>query len=218
MRRLAVSASLGMALLAMAATPVFAAGDAIFNSKGCNGCHYTTGPAKEKSIADQLAKKGPELWYAGSKFQEEWLSAWLQDPQPIRPMKYNSITDKNAGDHPKLSAGDAAAVTGFLMGLTSADVEAGLIKPKYKPKAKLIFTKKMPCVGCHMSPDKKGNISGGLSGPSLVGASKRLNPDWIFAYMAKTTTFKPFRDMPDFSSYLSESEMKMVAAYVANFK
>ena len=218
MRRLAVSAALGMALLAMAASPVFAAGDAVFKGKNCSSCHYTTGPAREKTIADQLAKKGPELWYAGSKFQKDWLVAWLQDPQPIRPMKYNSLTKKNAGDHPKLSAGDAAGVADFLMGLTSADVEAGLITPKYKPKAKLIFKKKMPCLGCHTSPDKKGNISGGLSGPSLVGASKRLNPDWIFAFLSKVKTFKPVRDMPDFSAYLSEPQLKMIAAYVATFK
>ncbi|MDQ6982869.1 MAG: c-type cytochrome [Mariprofundus sp.] len=218
MRRLAVSAFLGVAFLAMAASPAFAAGDAVFKDKNCSSCHYTTGPAQEKSIADQLAKKGPELWYAGSKFKKTWLLAWLQDPKPIRPMKYNSITAKNGGDHPKLSAVDAAGVTDFLMGLTSADVEAGLITPKYKPKAKLIFNKKMPCLGCHKSPDKKGNVSGGLSGPSLVGASKRLNPDWIYAYLSKTTTFKPYRDMPDFASYLSESKMKLLAAYVANFK
>lgn len=218
MRRLAVSASIGAAMMLMAVSTSHAAGDAVFKGKNCNSCHYTQGPAKEKSIADQLAKKGPELWYAGSKFQKEWLVAWLQDPKPIRPLKYNSLTDKNTGDHPKLSAGDAASVAGFLMGLTSADVVAGLITPKYKPKAKLIFNKKMPCTGCHMSPDKKGNISGGLSGPSLVGASQRLNPDWIFAFLSNSKTFKPIRDMPDFASYLSEAQMKMVAAYVANFK
>jgi len=218
MRRLVVSVSFGVALLVMAVSPANAAGDAVFKANNCSSCHYTTGPAQEKSIADQLAKKGPELWYAGSKFQKDWLLAWLQDPKPIRPMEYNSITEKNAADHPKLSAGDAADVTGFLMGLTSADVEAGLIKPKYKAKAKLIFNKKMPCLGCHLSPDKKGNVSGGLSGPTLVGASKRLNPDWIYAYLSKTTTFKPYRDMPDFASYLSESKMKLLAAYVANFK
>jgi mono/diheme cytochrome c family protein len=218
MRRLAISTSIGVAMMLMSTSPGYAAGDAVFKGKNCNSCHYTQGPAQEKSIADQLAKKGPELWYAGSKFKKEWLVAWLQDPKPIRPMKYNSITVKNAGDHPKLSAGDAGGVADYLMGLTSADVEAGLITAKYSPKAKLIFTKNMPCTGCHIAPDKRGNISGGLSGPSLVGASKRLNPDWIYAYLAKTTTFKPFRDMPDFAGYLSAAEMNAVVAYVANFK
>jgi len=218
MRRLAVSISLGMALLAMVASPVYAAGDVVFKAKNCSSCHYTTGPAREKSIADQLAKKGPELWYAGSKFQKDWLLGWLQDPKPIRYLKYNSLTEKNAKDHPKLSAADAAEVTSFLMGLTSDVVEAGVIKPKYNPKGKLIFTKKMPCAGCHKYPDKRGNIYGGLSAPSLVGANKRLNPDWIYAYMMNSKTFKPFRDMPDFASYISAAKMRHLSAYVASFK
>ena len=218
MKRFAISVSIGAAMLVMSTAPGFAAGDAVFKDKNCNSCHYTTGPAQEKSIADQLAKKGPELWYAGSKFQKDWLVAWLQDPKPIRELKYNSLTEKNAGDHPKLSAGEAGEVAGFLMGLTSDVVKAGVITAKYSPKAKLVFTKKMPCSGCHKYPDKRGNVSGGLSGPTLEGASTRLNPDWIYAYLANTKVFKPFRDMPDFAGPLSDADMKKVSAFVANFK
>ena len=47
-----------------------AGGEKLFMDSKCNDCHYTQGPAREKSIDDQLAKKGPELWYAGSKFQQ----------------------------------------------------------------------------------------------------------------------------------------------------
>ena len=70
----------------------------------------------------------------------------------------------------------------------------------------------MPCSGCHAS--EKG---GGLSGPSLVGAGKRLNPDWIYAYLANVKAFKPVRDMPDFSAALSPKEMESLAAYIATF-
>ena len=218
--RLAVTVMLGAALLVLAAAPGRAdpaAGEQAFQGNGCLDCHYTDGPAKEKTIADQLAKKGPELWYAGSKLQRPWLEAWLQDPQPIRPMKYNSLTETNAGDHPKLAAGDAADVADYLMTLTSADVEAGVIKPKKSPKGRLIFTKKMPCSGCHQYPARK-KVSGGRNGPSLVGAAERLNPDWIFAYLLKPEMFKPVKAMPVFVGLLSEKDMKNVAAYVANFK
>ncbi len=217
MRLLAVTVSLGAALLVMTAANSYAAGgDAIFK-KSCASCHYTDGPAKEKTIADQLAKKGPELFYAGSKFQKAWLAAWLQDPKPIRPMKYNSLTEKNAGGHPKSSAGDAAALTDFLMGLTSPEVKAGVIKPAESAQAKAIFNKKMPCTGCHEF-SVKGELHGGKSGPSLVGASKRLNPDWIYAYLANIKVFKPVRDMPDFAGVLSPKEMENVAAYLATFE
>jgi len=108
-------------------------------------------------------------------------------------------------------------VTEFLMSLTSDQVEAGVIKPKKNPKGRLIFVKKMPCSGCHQFPARKGKFSGGQSGPSLVGAETRLNPDWIYAYLAKPKVFKPVRMMPVFTGLLSEKDMQNVAAYVANF-
>ena len=217
MKLLGVTVSLGAALLVTMTAPSYAAGgDAIFK-KSCASCHYTDGPAKEKTIADQLAKKGPELFYAGSKFQKAWMAAWLQDPKPIRPMKYNSLTEKNKGDHPKSSAGDAAALTDYLMGLTSPKVQAGLIKAAGSAQARNIFTKKMPCGGCHQYP-KKGAVQGGLSGPTLVGAGKRLNPDWIYAYLADIKTFKPVRDMPDFAGAINPKDMEKLAAYVASFE
>lgn len=201
------------------ASPVDARADAaLFEGSGCNGCHYTNGPAQEKTIDDQLAKKGPELWYAGSKFQAPWLEGWLQDPKPIRPLAYNSITDKNPGGHPKMDGAGAATMTAYLMSLTSADVEAGTVKAKRNPKGRLIFTKKMPCSGCHQSPDKKGKVSGGVSGPSLVGAATRLNPDWILAYMLKPNVFKPVKDMPNFIGLLSDKDMLNISRHVASFK
>jgi mono/diheme cytochrome c family protein len=218
--RLVTTTVLATALMVAAASAAqadAAAGQTAFEAQQCNACHYTEGPAKEKTIDDQLAKKGPELWYSGSKFQQEWLQGWLQDPQPIRPMKFNSLTEPNPGDHPALAADEAAAVTEFLMSLTSGEVETGVIKPKKNPKGRLIFTKKMPCSGCHQYPGKKNKLMGGMSGPTLVGAKDRLNPDWIYAYLLKPTVFKPVKMMPVFVGLLSEKDMKNVSAYVANF-
>lgn len=194
-----------------------AAGKGVFDAKGCGGCHYTQGPAREKTISDQLAKKGPELWYAGSKFQDEWLTAWLADPKPIRPMKFNSMTEENPGDHPALGTDDAGSVSQFLMSLTSDVVVADSVRPKKNPKGRLIFTKKMPCSGCHQYEGRGGALAGGRSGPTLVGAGDRLNPDWILAYLMEPKTFKPVKMMPVFTGLLSEKDMTNVAAYVASF-
>lgn len=210
---------LAAVMLALGSGPVRAdpaAGAKVFQAKKCRDCHYTDGPAKEKTIADQLAKKGPELWYAGSKFQKAWLGKWLQDPRPIRALKYNSLTEKNPGDHPKLPAADATAVTDFLMSLTAKQVKAGVIKPKANPKGRLVFTKSMPCSGCHQFPGQK--FTGGLNGPSLAQAGDRLNPDWIFAYLMDTKTFKPVRQMPVFAGLLNEKDAQAVAEYVSTFK
>ncbi len=213
-------ALLAGALAVLAAAPAAAdpaVGAQTFSDNGCTDCHYTQGPARETSIADQLAKTGPELWYAGSKFQAEWLAAWLQDPQPIRPRAYNASNEPNPNNHPALGADDATTVNEFLMTLVSDVVEAGVIKPKKGAKGRNIFTKKMPCTGCHQFPTKK-KFTGGFSGPSLIGAGSRLNPDWIFAYLMNPDVFKPFKAMPTFSGLLSEKKIKAVAAYVAHFE
>ena len=207
-----------LGFIAGAAQADAGAGKAAFEAKKCTGCHYTDGPAKEKSIADQLAKKGPELWYAGSKFQAAWLKAWLQDPKPIRHLAYNSLTKKNPGDHPKLSGADAGNVADFLMSKTTSEVKAGVIKPKKSLKGKKIFTKKMPCTGCHQSASKKGKVTGGFSGPTLVGVGKRLNPAWIYAYLKNPTHFKPFKAMPTFAGLLKDKDLKNVAKHVSNLK
>src|SRR5574340_653746 len=183
MRLLAVTVSLGAALLVTTAPSYAAGGDAIFK-KNCASCHYTDGPAKEKTIADQLAKKGPELWYAGSKFKKDWLVAWLQNPKQIRPLKYNSLSEANKGDHPKQSAGDAAATADFLMGLTSPEVKAGVITPKESPQAKAIFGKKMPCGGCHEYP-VKGEVHGGKIAAAIIffGFNLTFFPQFVLGYL-----------------------------------
>ncbi len=214
---LALLAGALVALAAMPANADPAAGEQAFSDNGCTECHYTEGPARETSIAEQLAKGGPELWYAGSKFQAEWLGAWLQDPQPIRPRAYNAPNEPNPGDHPALGADDAGSVNEFLMTLVSDAVEAGVIEPKRSAKGRNIFTKKMPCTGCHQFPTRK-KFTGGVSGPSLIGAGSRLNPDWIYAYLTNPDLFKPFKAMPTFSGLLSEKDIKAVSAYVANFE
>jgi cytochrome c2 len=217
--RLTITVSLA-AVLFLAATAGRAdpaAGEKLFADNKCNDCHYTQGPAREKSIDDQLAKKGPELWYAGSKFQQPWLQAWLADPQPIRPLKFNTFDEDNPGDHPRLAAAEAGAMTDYLMTLTSADVKAGAAGKGKKIKGKLIFMKRMPCKGCHQYPKKK-EFLGGRSGPSLVGASARLNPDWIYAYMMQPEIFKPVKMMPVFAGILKENDVKNVVTFIGSFK
>ncbi len=195
-----------------------AEGEKIFKAKKCTECHYTQGPAREKTIKDQLSKKGPELWYAGSKFQPGFLEKWLQKPDIIRPMKYYSLTEKNKGDHPRLSAADAREVAAFLMSLKSNDVKEGVIKkPKKSAQARIVFEKKQACYGCHLVPKRK-KVVGGLTGPKLVGAGSRLNPDWVYAYLANPKAFKPVKDMPVYVGILKDREMKALAAYIATFK
>ncbi len=212
------SLALSAFFLSASSIPAFAGvaeGKKAFEAKKCVQCHQIEGPAREKTIKDQLAKKGPELWYAGSKFKKEFLEKWLVDPKIIRPLEYNSITKKNTGNHPKLSPAEAIEVASYLMSLKSTDVKDGVVQPRDNPKGRAIFIKKQACYGCH-EVIVRGSKAGGLSGPALTGASKRLNPDWIYAYMVRPKIFKPVKDMPDYTGYINDAEMRDLSAYVGS--
>jgi len=190
-------------------------GKKAFSANNCASCHQTEGPAAEKTIKDQLAKKGPELWYAGSKFKEGFLERWLADPRPLRPLVYNSITEKNRGDHPRLSQKDAADVASFLMTLKSPEVKAFGVKAADNPRGRIIFVKKQSCYGCH-TVWTRGKMVGGFTGPTFAGASVRLNPDWVYAYLKNPKAFKPVKMMPVYAGILSEAELKALASYVSS--
>ncbi len=193
-------------------------GRKVFMRRGCAQCHETKRPATPPTREAFFAKKGPDLWYAGSKFREGWLSNWLVDPRPIRPLAYNSLEEKNRADHPRLSLSEAREVEAYLMGLR-AD---GLVQPVgirggVNVRGRIVFIKKFACYGCHLVR-VRGNLAGGLSGPSLVGAHKRLNPDWIYAFLTRQRSFEPVGRMPVYEGLAGDRDMKALAAYVAGLE
>lgn len=194
-----------------------AEGRKVFEAQKCGSCHFTVGPAQEKTIKDQMAKKGPELWYAGSKFKPGFLALWLRAPKPIRPLQYNSLTKKNAGDHQRLAAREAGDVAAYLMSLTSAAVLPSGIQPGDNQRGKRVFITRFACYGCH-EVTTKGAVVGGLSGPSLVAASERLNVDWVYAYLMNPKVFKPVKDMPNYVGIMDELLMADLASYVAGLE
>src|SRR5690554_69421 len=50
----------------------------------CTSCHALTKPA-DTTVEHLWTRKGPDLWYAGDKFNRDWLVGWLQNPTTIRP-------------------------------------------------------------------------------------------------------------------------------------
>ena len=56
----------------------------------CASCHALKGPSAT-TLKDFSARKGPDLFYAGIKYNEEWLIKWLSDPVPIRPGRFQVL-------------------------------------------------------------------------------------------------------------------------------
>ncbi len=179
--------------LVFLAAPGWAAdGKSLVKSNKCGSCHKMQGPAV-KTIAEVLKRKAPDLFYAGSKFNKDWLVKYIQNPTVIRPggvVYINNIKLNGDQDEPanllkcasKLSAGDAAAVGEYLMSLKDAKMKVGVFKKAAKLKkarARRLMMKGEACNACHSFP-KKG---GGVSCPTFEGIGSRLNPDWMYSFI-----------------------------------
>jgi mono/diheme cytochrome c family protein len=187
----------------------------------CASCHALAKP-DNPTLERLWTRKGPDLWYAGNKFNRDWLVKWLQKPTPIRPGGVLWVKHAKPGDprdtldtasvpaHPSVDAATAAKLADALMklkapGLTDAPVStegANLMM------AKLAFTKLRGCSGCHQYEPGQG----GLSGPELYTASQRLKPEYVYAYTKDPQQFDRFIWMPRLP--LSEPDLKNLTAYL----
>lgn len=214
-----------LAISAMVLLPwmsAFADGAAILQ-QACIGCHNIKGPAAG-NLQALWARKGPDLFYAGNKFQREWLEQWLQNPQRIRPAglfyvdhikpgeKHDEVDAASLPTHIKLSPADAAAVADSLMQLRAHDdllakekIEPGVIAIKM---GEMVFDKFNGCLACHsIEPD-----FGGLSGPELYTAATRLQPEFMASFIRNPQAWEPKTWMPN--KHISDVNLQKLVRYL----
>ncbi len=176
--------------------------------KQCQGCHDLTGPAAQ-TVQELWMRKGPDLFYAGSKYKREWLVKWLEKPSRIRPAGYNyalhivsgkkrdMVDVKSLSVHPSLSQFDAVSVTDKLMSLKApeslvavGEFKGGSISLSF---GEMIFDKFNGCMACH---EIEPNF-GGLSGPEMYTAAKRLQADYMVSFIRSPKAWNPKTAMPN---------------------
>ena len=199
----------------------FAGGRALFESKGCPGCHLIERPSVEQTISERLVTLGPVLWYSGAKFKDGFLKGWLREPTVIRPMEYNSLTSRSMDLHPGLAPGAAEIVAAFLMSLGPSHPDAPVALQRSGEDlgslGRRLFNYKGACYGCHRTRTPRGLVVGGLSGPSLLRAGERLRAEWIYAYLSKPDAY-PVRAMPNYAGIMTDAELRALSGYVAGFE
>ena len=208
-------------LILHGATAHAADGEAILKEQ-CSGCHNLTGPAPT-TLKQLWSRKGPDLFYAGNKYKDEWMAAWLQKPTRIRPAgmfyaehvkpgpKGDEIDSAGLITHPSLSAQDAQAVTAALM---KRKALSNLLHPgEYQPgtisksMGELMFDKFRGCLACHeIEPGY-----GGLSGPEVYTAAQRLQDDYLISYMRDPQAWDPKIFMPN--RHLTDVDLQKFVHY-----
>jgi len=199
-------------------------GKALVDQHKCASCHKMSGPAV-KTIAEVMQRKAPDLFYAGSKFNKEWLVAFIQKPIKLRPagtvyVNHLALDGEQdiAKDVPmcasKLSAGDAAAVADYLMTLKDANMKTGVFKAKKvkKARAKMLMLKQEACNACHQFPGK----GGGVSCPTFEGIGARLNPDWLYSFIKDPTYWDPKAWMA--KREFDDAQLQLMVNYLSSMK
>ncbi len=198
-----------------------------FYKQNCLSCHSLSRTTKV-SLEEAKALKGMPLWFAGSKFKKGWLEKWLAAPKPILGVKWGTLT-KGANDHPAVDASKIPDLVSYLMTLVDAEIKKGATEPlpesrgKRKSmlgKTRQLFEKHQGCYACHQYINRLDKTIGGFSGPSLVGADKRLNPDWVYAFLKSPRRYYPNGGCPipgesAFNKFTDENRAAL-ATYITN--
>lgn len=202
---------------------VFAAsGQDILKSK-CASCHELKGPAAQ-TLAELWKRQGPDLFYAGSKYKAEWLTAWLQKPTRLHPAGFHYVQNIKPGKkwdvvnksklkpHTKLNATDAKAATSALMTLTAnnklikkGDFKGGSISTSF---GEMVFDKFNGCMSCHaIEPN-----FGGSSGPEVYTAARRLQADYMVSFIRNPQAWNPKSAMPN--KHTAEPNIQKLVQYL----
>ncbi len=189
----------------------------------CVSCHNLAGPAPA-TLSELWQRKGPDLFYAGNKYRQAWLESWLQQPKRIRPAgmfyidhikpgtKRDVIDPSTLSGHVKLKADDAKAVAAALVQLKGntklikAETHRADISPG--PLGEMMFDKIYGCMACHeIEPGY-----GGLSGPELYTAGKRLQPEFMLSYIRSPQAWDPKIWMPN--KHVPDDNMQKLVNYI----
>lgn len=176
----------------------------------CDSCHRLSPPSPEaRNLQALAARKAPDLFYAGSKFRPEWLRVWLQDPQRIRPAGLDPAANAHTVDghdqldparlkpHPAVPASEIEALVEALVALdwqSDRLPQEVQLTPIPQMLAKLNFVKFKGCTACHRSSEDYG----GVSGPELYTAWKRMRPEFLSSYIADPQVWDPVAPMPGY--------------------
>jgi len=189
----------------------------------CASCHALRGPAAS-TLAVLWRRKGPDLFYAGNKYRRAWVEAWLQNPKRIRPAgmfymdhiksgpKRDVVDTSTLSAHIKLNAAEAKAVASALAGMkaNSALIKAEKYDASIVPGSmgEIMFEKIYGCAACHQIEPGYG----GLSGPEIYTAGKRLTPEFMLSYIRDPQAWDPKIWMPN--KHVPEDNIQVLVNYI----
>ncbi len=197
-------------LLAQPVPAVAETGESIVQSQ-CSSCHRFTGEPKSK-----FELKGPDLMWAGNKYQRPWLIRWLTGKEPnLYPNGYRWDLSRTQIKHPVLSEADANAVADhFEKNYLDPRIKKSFVDLSTLTKREAEFGaeiyKEFSCLGCHQIKED-GKLIGGPISVDLFDAGNRYTLDWWSRFAENPQDFTPHS-----GEYLADLSM-LGARYIIGY-
>lgn len=208
-------------------------GRVLMGELGCTHCHASGGTDAPGSAghdhgthaadAAVLFRPAPYLGQIGARANPAWLTAWVADPQKVKP---GSAMPDVLGDSAK-DRGDAEAITHFLVSMGGGSVAEGAVNEPIATEGgvldegrRLFHT--VGCIACHGALESPAAVFGD---PSLPNTLPEVSPAQAFgnlagkwkvrelsAYLREPAKVRPAGRMP--SMNLTQSEADLLAGYL----
>ncbi len=157
----------------------------------CSTCHKFKGKAESR-----LLLKAPDLMWAGSKFQQEWMVGWLTGKEiPMYAKSYRWEESQQPVPHMTVSEPEAEALAEYIEThlqdprVTSNAIDMSTFSKQEAKFGEEIFTQHS-CIGCHeIMVD--GIKTGGPQSASFIDSGRRLKADWIHRFNSNPPDFVP---------------------------
>ena len=148
----------------------------------CVQCHRLQGTAESR-----FKLHAPDLIWAGSKYQREWLIRWLTGKEaPLYAKGYLWDLTNVPSKHPIVSEPDANALADYFAEHNQDPrVTIGAFDVSKVTKFDVAFGaaayKAHACLGCH-TIEENGRLIGGPQSAALQHAGQRYNMDWLYRF------------------------------------
>lgn len=178
----------------------------------CSTCHKFKGEGESR-----FNLKAPDLMWAGSKYQREWLVEFLTGKEKLLYAKsYRWDQGWEPDVHIKLTQDQAEGIAEYfekhfidprvkvgafdLTKVTKKEVEFGA--QAYKDHA---------CIGCH-TIEENGQLVGGPQSANLAESGRRYDKDWLFRFGLNPQDFTPHSG--EFLADATEFGLRAIIGYL----
>ena len=187
LRKTAVIGSALIALVGLLSFPRLLLGSDHARAKeliqqACVQCHRLEGKAESR-----FNLKAPDLIWAGSKYQRQWLIRWLTGKEaPLYAKGYRWDLSEVGAKHPVVTETEATAIADYFENHNKDPrVKVGAFDVSKVSKFEVTFGgmayKAHACLGCH-TIEENGKLIGGQQSAALQNAGQRYNLDWLYRF------------------------------------